>query len=151
MGGEGSVRALYVFRERGSPGEPVGEAVFLSGLGMEGDCHAQGGERQVTLLSAGVRDWMDRQPRPGLCFRRYKANLETEGLDTAGLAPGTVLTAGTAAFQVSESGKKCFPECPLFQNGEVCRLSTGGIFLQVIRTGKVSKKDPIKIKKRQEE
>lgn len=151
MGEEGSVRALYAFRERGSPGEPVEDAVFVSGLGMEGDRHARGGARQVALLSAEVRDWMTGQPQPGLCFRRYKANLETEGLNPAGLAPGTVLTAGTAAFRVSESGKECFPECPLFQNGEACRLSTGGIFLEVIQTGKVSKKDPIKIKERQEE
>lgn len=145
MGGEGSVRALYVFRERGSPGEPVEEAVFISGLGMEGDRHAQGGRRQVTLLSAEVRDWMDRQPQPGLCFRRYKANIETEGLDTAGLTAGTVLTAGTAAFLVPEAGKECFPECPLFRKGEKCRLSSGGIFLEVIRTGKVSVEDGIGI------
>lgn len=142
---EGSVRALYVFRVRGQPGESVEEAEFISGAGMTGDRHADGGTRQVTLLPAETRDWMNRQKMEGLCFRRYKANIETEGLDTDLLKPGTMFAAGTAVFRVSESGKECFDDCPLFQKGEGCRLSSGGIFLAVVRTGKVSIKDQIKI------
>ena len=79
-GMEGTVRGLYVFRERGQPGEPAERALFQKDKGMEGDRHATGGKRQVTLLSGEVREWINAQPQPGLCFRRYKANLETEGL-----------------------------------------------------------------------
>ena len=39
---EGTVRALYVFRERGRPGEPVKQARFRKEQGMEGDRHADG-------------------------------------------------------------------------------------------------------------
>ena len=49
------VRELYVFRQRGQPGEAVESAWFRRGIGMEGDRHAAGGERQTSLL-AGETD-----------------------------------------------------------------------------------------------
>ena len=67
------VRELYVFRQRGQPGEAVESAWFRRGIGMEGDRHAAGGERQTSLLAGEARDWMEKQTEPGLCFRRYKA------------------------------------------------------------------------------
>lgn len=142
---KGRVRGLYLFRERGQPGEPVEEARFLKDTGMEGDCHAKGGGTQITLLAGEVRDWMRVQPESGLCFGRYKANIETAGLATEILSPGMVLTAGTAVFQVSETEKKCFPECGLFQKGKECKLSQGGVFLKVLQTGRVSNNDKIAI------
>ena len=36
------VRELYVFRQRGQPGEAVESAWFRRGIGMEGDRHAAG-------------------------------------------------------------------------------------------------------------
>ncbi len=142
---EGTVRALHVFRERGHPGESVDSALFQAEAGMEGDCHASGGEQQVTLLAGEARDWMKAQTEPGLCFRRYRANIETENFDTGALAPGTVLKIGTAVLRVSSAKKHCFPECRLFQNGRECFLSQGALFLQVIQTGEISKNDKIMI------
>lgn len=60
------VRELYVFRQRGQPGEAVESAWFRRGIGMEGDRHAAGGERQTSLLAGETRDWMEKQTEPGL-------------------------------------------------------------------------------------
>ena len=49
------VRELYVFRQRGQPGEAVESAWFRRGIGMEGDRHAAGGERQTSLLAGEAR------------------------------------------------------------------------------------------------
>ena len=59
------VRELYVFRQRGQPGEAVESAWFRRGIGMEGDRHAAGGERQTSLLAGETRDWMEKQS-PGM-------------------------------------------------------------------------------------
>ena len=67
------VRELYVFRQRGQPGEAVESAWFRRGIGMEGDRHAAGGERQTSLLAGETRDWMEKQTEPGLCFCRLSA------------------------------------------------------------------------------
>lgn len=142
---EGVVAALYVFRDKGKPGIPVNICQFLKDLGMEGDRHAKGGERQVTLLSGEVRDWMTAQAVPGLCFKRYKANIETRGICLENLEPGTRILIGTAAFEVSECLKECFPECGLFQTASQCRLSSGGLYLKVTESGEAAKNDKIVI------
>ena len=132
------VRELYVFRQRGQPGEAVESAWFRRGIGMEGDRHAAGGERQTSLLAGETRDWMEKQTEPGLCFRRYKANLITEGIDTTQLNTGDLLAAGGAVFRVSGDGKKCFPGGIYHEKGVFCRLSAGGLFLGGVRGGVVS-------------
>ncbi len=142
---EKTVRALYVFRERGQPGKAVEQAFFQKNKGMEGDRHGDGGSRQVALLAGEARDWMREQPRPGLCFRRYKANLETQGLKVFGLGPGDRLEAGGVLLQVSEADKECFPECPLFQEGEDCLLKRSAVFLTVEQSGIISINDTITI------
>ena len=98
------VRELYVCRQRGQPGEAVESAWFRRGIGMEGDRHAAGGERQTSLLAGETRDWMEKQTEPGLCFRRYKANLITEGIDTTQLNTGDLL--GEGRYSVSPGMEK---------------------------------------------
>lgn len=75
---------------------------------MEGDRHAAGGERQTSLLAGEARDWMEKQTEPGLCFRRYKANLITEGIDTTQLNTGDLLAAGRGGVPRFRVWKKVF-------------------------------------------
>ena len=133
--GSGRLTGLFCFTEKGKPGDPVEDAHFVKGLGMEGDRHADGGSRQLTLLSGETRRWMDAQKVPGLCFRRYKANLETDGLDLKKLKPGMKLKLGSAVLVVEESSKECFPECVLHQSGTECLLSAGCLYLTVAESG----------------
>lgn len=142
---KGSVTALYRFTEKGKPGEPLREAHFLENQGMEGDRHASGGEKQLTLLTQTGKDWMQAQETKGLCFSRYKANLETEGLDVSLLRAGMQLQAGTAVFTVSERRKECFPGCPLAENGISCKLLKNGLYLQVVKSGTVTIGDTLVI------
>ncbi len=143
---KGRVEALCVFREKGKPGERTERAVFTKDLGMDGDRHARGGPRQVTLCSAvALRRIKEQEDRPGLCFKRYKANLAVEGLDVKALQPGMRLAAGTAVFEVSERKKECFPECVLFQSGRECGLAAGAVFLKVVRSGEVSEQAEMNI------
>ena len=102
------VRELYVFRQRGQPGEAVESAWFRRGIGMEGDRHAAGGERQTSLLAGETRDWMEKQTEPGLCFRRYKANLITEGIDTTQLNTGRSSGGGRGGIPRLRVWKKVF-------------------------------------------
>ena len=90
----GRISGLWRFTEKGRPGEEIPEAVFIENKGMEGDRFADGGERQVTLLPAETAAWMAEQETPGLCFRRYKANVQTAGFDVPGLEAGDEIAAG---------------------------------------------------------
>lgn len=147
---EGTIVKLCRFTEKGKPGECLNEAYLLRDKGMEGDCHAFGGKRQLTLLSGEARRWMENQAQPGLCFQRYKANLETEELETARLRLGMELLVGTAVLAVSDR-KECFPECPLSGQGLSCLLLRDGVYLSVIRSGMAACGDSIRIQEKQEQ
>jgi MOSC domain-containing protein YiiM len=129
----GTIIRLTRYAGKGVPGETLQCARLRAGLGMEGDCHAQGGERQISLLPLEARQWMDARAEPGLCFRRYKENILFDG--PASLAPGTRLRAGEAALEISARGKECFEECPLFRKERRCVLAGRNLFARVIRGG----------------
>ena len=140
----GRISGLWRFTEKGRPGEEIPEAVFIENKGREGDRSAAGGEREVPLRPAETAAWMAEQETPGLCFRRYKANVQTAGFDVPGLEAGDEIAAGEVIFRVSEVSKECFPGCVLAGAGRPCRLSGAGLFLKVARGGSICVGDEIK-------
>ena len=127
---------LTRYGKKGEPGESLSEARFLEGLGVEGDMH-QGGEKQVSLLSAEARRWMDAQSEKGLCFGRFRENVLIEGLSLEDLESGSLLSLGDAVLRISVHGKHCYDECGLFSKGIPCRLSGSAAFAVVERGGMV--------------
>ena len=127
-------RSLTFYHKKGEPGTPLHEMKLLEGLGAEGDFH-QGGERQVSLLSAEAGRWMEAQTEKGICFGRFRENLLIEGLPIEDLKNGSLLRAGAAVLRVSMRGKHCYGECPLFSKGTPCRLSDCAAFAVVERGG----------------
>ena len=134
---------LTRYREKGSPGETLESVILNTGLGMEGDFHAQGGDRQLSLLCFETRQWMDSQTEKGLCFSRYKENILLEELAPQELVPGTQLKTGEVILEISSAGKECFKECPLFKSGKNCLLAKQSLFAKVICGGLVKTGDNI--------
>ena len=135
---------LTRYAAKGVPGETLGSARLLAGLGMEGDFYARGGERQLSLLCLETRQWMDRSSAiKGLCFGRYKENALLDGIAPADLGPGTRLKTGEALLEIADAPKACFPECSLFSSGQDCLLAGQYLFAKVIRGGFVKTGDPI--------
>ena len=131
------------YAAKGVSGEALESAVFLEGLGMEGDFHAQGGQRQLSLLSLQERQWMDAQAKPGLCFARYKENVLLDTLPA--LAPGSQVKIGEAVLEITETGKHCFEECRLFSQGQSCILAGRNLFAKVVKSGLVHIGDRVTI------
>ena len=140
---QGIIVKLTRYAAKGAPGEALESAQFLDGLGMEGDYHATGGERQISLLSLEERQWMDAQTEPGLCFGRYRENILLDGIPSAVLAPGVKITAGEAVLEISDTGKHCFEACHLYRKGQSCVLSGRNLFAKVIRSGLVRTGDGV--------
>ena len=117
---------------------------LIKGIGVEGDFR-QGGERQVSLLTAEARRWMEAQPEKGLCFRRFQENILIQGLPSEALEPGGLLSVGTAVLRTGMRGKQCFNECALFSRGVTCQLSRCAVFATVEQSGTVRIKDSVSI------
>lgn len=149
MGASAKIIGLTRYRKKGEPGEPLSEMNFLEGFGIERNLH-QGGERQVCLLLAEARLWMEaqtEQAKIGLCFGRFRENILIEGLPLEDLESGSLLYIGNAVLRISTHSKHCYDECNLFSKRMTCRLSGGAAFAVVERSGKASIGDSVRFDK----
>ena len=109
---------------------PASQCRLIKGRGIAEDTKAAGGERQVAFSD------VDAGRDGGLCGARYQANLVIEGLDFSALQVGTHLRVGEAVLLIRILGKRCFPECPLVQEGRTpCYLNAHCGFLSVEEEG----------------
>ena len=113
-------------------------ARLIENLGLEGDRHAKGGDRQISILLSECRDQMSTQNEHGLCFARFKENISIRFLDLAAIKPGILLEAGEAeqvVLEITGETKHCHEECPLFKAGKPCPLAGLNLFAKVIKGG----------------
>jgi len=138
----GTVFAISVGAERG-PKKVVDRAFLRENHGVEGDCHAGPGSRQVSLIA-----WEDvvalRQnginAKPG----DFAENLAIEGIDFTEILPGSKLEVGTALLEISEIGK------PEWEDGDysfegIALVARSGFFARVVRGGWIRPGDLIKV------
>lgn len=142
--------SINISEKKGVRKKPVDEAVIKQNYGIEGDAHASDTwHRQVSLLaleSIKKMQAMDLDVGPG----DFAENITTEGIDLPSLPVGTRLTIGTAVeLEVSQIGKECHSRCAIYHQAGDCVMPNEGIFVKVIKGGKIKKGDEIKIKSSQ--
>lgn len=146
---------LKIMREKGKPGEETASLTLIEGQGILGDRHADGSEKQISIVTKEAVDFIKNSPEPGLCFARYKGNIEVAALtnemgDLGDLAdelvdeqfqlkPGMRLvqrnSSGEVAIEITSGIKKCFPECTLVREGKPCGLAGKGCYGKAVRGG----------------
>lgn len=129
--------SLKRYPARKQPAVEESVLTLIQGCGIESDCHADGGERQISVLTLRDRQWMDAQPVKGFCFSKFKENIL---IDMCGseILPGMCLRMGEAVIRITETGKACHPElCSLARSGEPCEMAGGSLFAEVISGGTI--------------
>jgi cyclic pyranopterin phosphate synthase len=119
---------------KGAPGEALTRMTLIKNVGIDGDFH-EGGQKQISILSAETRRWMDASPEKGLCFKRFKENILVEGLRELKVA--SLLSCGKAVLRITGAKDRCYDECGLFSKGAPCRLSEGAFFASVEQGGAI--------------
>jgi cyclic pyranopterin phosphate synthase len=132
---------LTRFPEKNIPGEHLKSALLLENKGMEGDYHANGGQRQISLLSLKDRQWMDAQTEKGLCFTEYRENILFNS--QVFLQPGIRFNIGEAIIETSGGSKHYFEHCPFIRKGKHCVLAGQYLFAKVIKGGIVRTGDEV--------
>ena len=138
----GKIKKIKIFFEKGKPPRIVQNAQCIADCGLQGDRFAKGGPKQLTAIDTDTLQWMEQQTEKGLCFARYKANLEVD-FDLSQLKTGQKLACGSAVLQLSTAQKECFAECARVQGKLPCRLRTNAKYLVVKQGGTVSVDDKI--------
>ena len=126
--------------------DDVGSAVLVEELGLKGDAHAGFAHRQVSLLADESIDKMRALGLEDLRPGAFGENLTTEGLDLISLQVGQRLRIGEeVVLEVSQIGKECVDRCAIYYQAGDCVMPREGIFARVIKGGRVSNGDAIRV------
>lgn len=126
------VKELYRYPVKKEPAVSENSLILEAGAGICGDCHNDGGERQVALLTMKEKEWMEQQEVKGFCFHKYRANLLLDGFSLSDCHDGDLLHIGSAVLEITGDTKGCYPDlCPLANLSEMCILANCHSFAKV--------------------
>lgn len=129
------VNALFRYPQRKAPAVREERLILEEDLGIKGDCHADGGKRQISLMTVQEKEWMEKQEIKGFCFRKYKENILLDGGYLRQCGPGNLLKFDEAVLELTDSMKHCHSElCELAAEGK-CILAGSSRFAQVKKSG----------------
>lgn len=137
----GKIKATCVSKSKGQKSE-IKEINLIKDLGVEGDFHAKGGDRQVSLLSSeSIQKMRDK----GLKLKNgaFGENIVTEGINLISLKIGQQLKVGEAEIEITKIGKECVERCAIYYQAGDCIMPREGIFAKVLKGGIVKPGDNI--------
>jgi cyclic pyranopterin monophosphate synthase len=141
----GTVVAANVSKSKGERKKASPEVMLRAEHGIEGDAHAGAWHRQVSLLA---QESIDKMVAAGLTVGPgdFAENITTRGIEVAALPIGTVLDLGEALVEVTQIGKECHARCEIYYQAGDCVMPREGIFVRVLRGGRVAPGDAVKVR-----
>jgi cyclic pyranopterin monophosphate synthase len=141
----GTVVAVNTSAAKGERKTPGSEVMLRAEHGVEGDAHAGAWHRQVSLLA---QESIDKMTAAGLDVGPgdFAENITTLGLEVAVLPLHTTLEIGEALVEVTQIGKECHSRCAIYQQAGDCVMPREGIFVRVLRGGRVAPGDPVRVR-----
>ena len=141
----GKVVAINTSEKKGMRKKPIKEAVIKIDYGIEGDAHASSEwHRQISLLaleSIKKMQALGLKVKPG----DFAENITTEGINLPELPIGTKMKIGEVELEVSQIGKECHTRCAIYYQAGDCVMPKEGIFVKVIKGGKIKEGDIISV------
>lgn len=141
----GKIVAVCTSEKKGMRKKNVGSGILKANHGLVGDAHAGEWHRQVSLLAL---ESIKKMQEKGLDVAPgdFAENLTTEGIDLVSLPIGTKLKIGSEAIgEVTQIGKECHKRCAIYHQAGDCVMPREGIFVAILKGGKVSVGDTIEV------
>lgn len=143
----GKIVAVCRSRKKGTKKEAIKYGFFKENYGLVDDAHAESStHRQVSLLakeSVGKMRDLGLDVGPG----DFAENLTTEGVELFSLPIGTQICVGEdVILEITQIGKECHNGCAIYEKTGSCIMPEEGVFAKVVRGGKVSVGDEIRLR-----
>ncbi|MCR4666458.1 MAG: MOSC domain-containing protein [Desulfovibrio sp.] len=144
------VVAVSKSEKKGEKKQNQESCMLIAGHGMEGDVHADGTHRQLSLLAvesiATMRD-LGCDVHPG----DFAENITTEGICLHTLPVGTRFLIGeNILLELTQIGKECHSGCAIAKQVGRCVMPKEGIFCRILKGGEVRPNDPIRVLPKEE-
>lgn len=137
----GRVMAVCISEMRGTRKRNVGRAVLVKDWGIEGDSHAGGWHRAVSLLSHEKIEAFRAKGMPQIEYGDFAENIVVSGVDFARLPVGTRFRCGQAVLRMTQIGKECHSDCEIRRLSGDCIMPREGVFAVVERGGEIAAGD----------
>lgn len=139
-----TVKAVCVSERKGEQKYAVDQVMLKEDHGVEGDAHGgTSGHRQVSLLAAESVEKVQKVVDVELKDGAFAENILTEGIELFTLPIGTKLQIGPAIGEITQIGKECHHGCAIRELAGDCVMPREGIFIKVLKAGKVKPGDQI--------
>lgn len=142
----GKIVSINISEKKGVRKKPVDEVLLKTEFGIEGDAHASSEwHRQVSLLA---QESIEKMIKMGLSVKAgdFAENITTEGIDLVSMPVGTRMSIGdNVEVEVSQIGKECHTRCAIYYQAGDCVMPKEGIFVRVLKGGRVRKGDDISV------
>jgi molybdenum cofactor synthesis domain-containing protein len=136
----GKVIAVCISEKRGIKKSNIQKATLVENYGIEGDAHAGGWHRQISLLSyERVQEFNARGGKAG--DGDFGENILVQGIDFKALPVGTKLFCNDVILEMTQIGKECHTHCEIYQAVGDCIMPREGVFAKVLRGGVISAGD----------
>ncbi len=134
----GFVEAVCISAEKGTVKKVVHQIALKEEWGIEGDAHAGGWHRQVSMLAGESIDRL-RKKMPELDHGMFAENIVTRGIDLSVLIVGDSLRVGDdVLLQITQIGKECHNAgCAIKEATGECIMPKEGIFCRVLQGGTI--------------
>ena len=139
------VKDVCISEKKGEQKHPVDAVLLKVDHGIVGDAHAGNWHRQVSLLAAESVAKVQKALNFELKSGDFAENILTEGIELFTLPIGTKLQIGEAVGEVTQIGKECHQGCAIRELAGDCVMPREGIFVKVLKEGKVKAGDEIKV------
>lgn len=119
--------------------EILKQAKLIEGIGIEND-QVRSEIRQVSIVSDKffVNNYTN---KVGFCHKKFKENLIIMHLDVDSLDILDKIYIGEAVLEITQVFKKCYENCPNYDENESCQANKEVIFAKVVKTGYIKKDD----------
>lgn len=141
----GIVVAISISEKKGEKKHNIPEAKVIESVGIEGDAHAEGGNRQVSFL---MEESIDRMKKEGLSvtFGDFAENIVTSGADLRNIRLGDSIRVGDdCVLRVTKIGKECHTPCIIGRTIGYCIMPDEGVFCAVESSGHIRVGDSVTI------
>src|SRR6516164_9816898 len=136
---KGTVRALFVKREKGGASIPLPEVQAVTG-GFAGDYHTGSStRRQILLMSGSIMDELNLPP--GAIYE----NVVVDGIDVMALTEGQQLQMGEALVSVTIPCEPCVQMDRVRHGLQDSLQNRRGIFATVLKPGLIRISDSVEI------
>ena len=142
----GTIAAISISKKRGIPKTNISSAILIANRGIDGDIHADGSHRQLSLLACESIEKMKANTyiklRPGI----FAENLTTREINYKNIHIGAKLKIGTdTVIEVTQIGKECHNRCAIYESAGNCIMPDEGVFAIVLKGGLIKVNDVIEV------